>query len=144
MKFWLLNTDESEPEGKDADSRMKARSVIAVWGRGYGSEELLSKPEAGDTVFLFLDKVGIIAMASFDDSLPFPSNNIFHKQKEEEFSRKVIDLVRLTGKVISPAEVMAATGYKLPARGLALVEIHDQTAIGFILSRFPAVTPVVS
>jgi hypothetical protein len=136
MNYWLLNTDDSEGPGKDADVRMKARSVIAAWGATYGAEGKLTRPEAGDRVFYFLDKTGIIAMATFDHTAPFQSNDIFHMQHEGEFSRKVVDLVRLTGKVITPAEVKVATGYSIPTRGAALKQIHDQKAIEYISSRF--------
>ena len=136
MSDWLLNTDESEVAGKDADIRMKARSVIAAWGSTYEAEAKLSKPEMGDRVFYFLDGTGIIAMATFDHSAPFSSNDIFHKQHEGEFSRKVVDLIKLAGMVITPAEVKAATGYALPTRGAALKRIHDQRAIGYLVSRF--------
>lgn len=136
MSCWLLNTDESESAGKDADIRMKARSVIAAWGPTYEAEAKLSKPVAGDRVFYFLDRTGVIAMAIFDHSAPFASNDIFHKQHEGEFSRKVVDLVKLAGNVITPAEVKAATGYSLPTRGAALKMIHDQKAIEYMISRF--------
>lgn len=136
MNYWLLNTDESEIPGKDADIRMKARSVIAAWGSTYKAETKLSKPEAGDFVFYFLDGTGFIAMATFDHSAPFATNDIFHKQHEGEFSRKVVDLIKLTGKVITPAEVKAATGYSLPTRGTALKMIHDQAAIEYLVGRF--------
>lgn len=136
MNYWLLNTDESEGPGKDADIRMKARSVIAAWGSTYEAEAKLSKPEAGDRVFYFLDRTGVIAMANFDHSAPFPSNYIFHKEHEGEFSRKVVDLIKLDGKVITPAEVKAATGYSLPTRGAALKMIHDQKAIEYLIGRF--------
>lgn len=138
MDYWLLNTDEAEPEGKGADDRMKARSVIAAWGSTYSAESLLSKPEEGDQVFYFLNKEGIIAMATFDSTEPIPSNNIFHKEKEGEFSRKVVNLVKLpSSRWIKPAEVKAATNYTLPSRGLALCQLHHEEAIRFILSRFP-------
>ena len=136
MNCWLLNTDEAEAPGKDADVRMKARSVIAAWGTTYGAEAMLGKPEAGDRVFYFLDKVGIIAMATFDHTEPYPSNDIFHKQKEGEFSRKVVELVKLTpGRFITPSEVRTATGYSLPTRGAALCLMHHEKAVEFILTR---------
>jgi len=141
MNYWLFNTDDAEGPGKDADVRMKARSVIAAWGDGFGAEALLSKPDTGDTVFFYLNKIGIIAMATFDDSAPFATNDIFHKRHEGEFSRKVVDLRKPKGNAIKVAEISNATGYHLPAKGIPLKKINSSElipmkGINYILTRF--------
>jgi hypothetical protein len=136
MKYWLLNTDEAELPGQGAYGRMKARSVAAAWGSTYGAEGMLSKPEAGDRVFFYLKSTGIIFCGTFDHSSPFSSNDIFRKQQEGEFSRKVVDLAFPKLNVVSPSMVKAATGSPLPTNGSALHLINNLAVIEFINSHF--------
>ena len=96
MDFWVLNTDEAEKEGIGADRKMIQMSRVAAWkdpseGPGWALSKL-SKPEAGDRVFLYKKGTGIIAMATFDNSDTFPSNDIFGLLHKGEFNRRVIDL----------------------------------------------------
>ena len=137
MSCWLFNTDESELAGHDADVRMLARSCIAAWGTGYAADALLNKPEAGDQVLFYRNGVGIIAKAIFDHTEPFSSNDIFNKQKEGEFSRKVLDLRKPNKGAVSCAMVKTATGYSLPTVGKALKMLQRDDAIQYIESQFP-------
>ena len=110
MEFWVVNTDEAEQEGVGADRKMLSGSCVAAWGERFGAEGKLSRPEAGDRVFLYKKGVGIIAMGSFDHSDPYPSNDIFGMQHKGEFSRKITDLRTSPRRPLSCASIEFGTG----------------------------------
>jgi len=134
--YWLFNTDEAEPEGKGTYQLMLKQSCIAAWGTSYDADDLLAKPLSGDHVFFYVDKVGIVAKATFTASAPFSSNSIFGKQKEGEFHRTVVNLVRPKKGPLSYTLVYKQTGYHLPVKGLALCRIHDAVAATKIAGLF--------
>jgi hypothetical protein len=70
----------------------------------------LSRPEAGDRVFLYKKGVGIIAMGSFDHSGSFPSNDIFGMQHKGEFSRRITELRTNPRRSLSFASIESGTG----------------------------------
>lgn len=121
---------------------MKAKHVAAGWGSTYGAEGILSKPEAGDRVFFYLKDVGIVFYGTFDHSSPLPSNDIFHKAEEGEFSRKVVDLVLPKGGTVSPRTVKAATGAPLPTNGSALHSINNEEVIAYLESQFASMNSI--
>ena len=120
MTYWLFNTDEAETPGQGAYLLMHQQSCIAAWGEQYNADVLLAEPLAGDRVFFYVNKVGIVAKAIFTTSGPFSSNSIFGKQKEGEFHREVIELVEPQRGPLSHAFVRQQTGYFLPVIGRAL------------------------
>jgi hypothetical protein len=126
--YWLFNTDETAPEGKDAYQLMLQQSCIAAWGKNYSADNLLGRPLPDDYVFFYVNKVGIVAKATFTTSVPFSSNSIFGKQKEGEFHRSVVGLVKPKNGPLSYTFVHAKTGYHLPAKGLALCRIHNSVS----------------
>jgi len=117
---------------------MLAKPCIATWGPIQGNH-LIAIPVAGDQVFFYRDKVGVIAKAKFSESGPQRSNDIFHKEDEEEFSREVLDLVVLPDEFsIRPADVKAATGFQLPVKGRTPHRMNNKAVIDYLLTRFPA------
>lgn len=135
MSNWIFNTDESEVPGRGAYRLMIENSCIATWGQRRGTN-LIAAPEAGDLVFYYRDKVGVIAMAEFDESAPFRSNDIFQKESEEEFSRTVVNLETPILGPITAKEVKAATGYSLPAKGRTPHRLKNEEAVEFLLTKF--------
>ena len=133
MTYWFFNTDEAEAPGQGAYLLMLQQSCIAAWGKKYNANALLAKPLAGDCVFFYVDKVGIVAKATFTTSGPFSSKSIFRKQTQGEFHRNVVELVRPQGGPLSHAFVRQKTHYYLPVAGLALKEIPD--AAGRIIAK---------
>jgi len=134
--YWLFNTDEAEPAGKGAYRLMLQQSRIAAWGMNYDADSLLAKPLPDDCVFFYVDKVGIVAKATFTTSAPFSSNSIFGKQKQGEFHRSVVELVKPQNGPLSYTFVYQQTGYHLPVKGLALCRIHNSVAAAKIARLF--------
>jgi hypothetical protein len=132
MSYWFFNSDESEKPGKSAHNRMISASSVAAWGdcRGKGAEELLKLPAAGEMVFLYRVGFGVVAIATFDNQEPFPSNSVFNEQGE--YHRKVGNLLVLPeSNVLSSLHILQKTGYHVPARKI-LCRIHDIGAAMFI------------
>lgn len=114
MNYWVLNTDEAEKEGRGADKKMIQHSRVAAWkdpneDPGWALRKL-SKPEAGDRVFLYKKGIGVIAMATFDHSTPNPTTDIFGMQNMGEFSRRVLDLKTNPHRSLSCSDIEARTG----------------------------------
>ena len=86
MEFWVLNTDEAEAEGRDADKKMCSLSRVAAWGETFGAEGKLGKPEAGDRVFFYKNNVGVVAMATFDHTDPLPLKRHFRDAAQGRIS----------------------------------------------------------
>ena len=134
---WIFNTDESEEPGQNAYARMFEQSCIAAWGNDYDAKRMLAKPRAGDRVFFYRDKVGIIGLATFTDEPPFSSNSIFEKQMEGEFHRRVLGLKRLPSeKAMDWLSVVELTKYRLPVHGDALHKLHNSNAAEIIAEQF--------
>jgi len=128
MTYWLFNTDEAETPGQGAYLLMLQQLCIAAWGEQYNANVLLTKPRADDCVFFYVNGVGIVAKATFTASGPFSSDSIFGKQREGEFHRNVVKLVRPRRGPLSHAFVRQRVGYYLPAMGRALKELDSVVA----------------
>jgi hypothetical protein len=110
---WFFNTDEGEPEGVGAYVRMLENSCIALWEYP-DTEKKLSKPKPGERVFFYLNGVGIIATGIFTIEPPISSNLIFRKQTQQEFIRRVSDLLSVANDSAITVSEVAQMGYVLP------------------------------
>jgi hypothetical protein len=123
---WFFNTDESESPG--AYLRMIDQSCIALWkfqNQEKDPEETLSRPEAGQRVFYYLNGVGIIATGLFTAEPPIASNSIFGKKTELEFRRSVRDLLKVDTRHALTVKEVGQMGYALPYRN-TLCEISNK------------------
>lgn len=114
---WFLNTDEGEAPGVGAFSRMIDGSCVALWGRPdrLDPEDRLSVPLAGERVFLYLNKIGIIAAGFFTNEPPKAGNTIFGKANEREFHRVIADVIVVdSSRAVSASEAFEMTSYRLP------------------------------
>jgi len=136
MEFWVLNTDEAEAEGRDADRKMLSRSRVAAWGETFGAEGKLGKPEPGDRVFFYKNGVGVVAMATFDHTDPFSSNDIFGMQHKGEFHRQVIDLRTSPVRALSCTAIESGTGKRFrPLSTIFRIKIPEIAS--FLEASFP-------
>ena len=126
---WRFNTDEAETPGKGAYLLMLQQSCIAAWGKVYDAYGKLAEPLPGHRVFFYVNKVGIVAKATFTTSGPFGSNSIFGKETEGEFHRSVTDLVKPQNGPLSHTFIYEQTGYYLPVIGRAICRIDSVAAV---------------
>ena len=134
-RYWLFNTDETEPEGEGAYQDMLAQSVIAAWGncKGVGAELTLNRPDAGETVFFFLAGTGIIASGQLTGRA-FKADTIF--AQDGEYHRKVKNLRRKLRNPLTVADIRENTDYNLPARGCIVCQLHDESGARYIAKYF--------
>lgn len=110
---WFFNTNETY--GKGAYVEMLKQHVIAIWGYESG-DATLRPPAAGDRVFAYVNRSGVVAVGRVVDAEPFGSGSVFGKENEREFHRKVSwDGILDVGQAISAAEV-SQWGYNMPVR----------------------------
>lgn len=124
---WLINTNERYYRG--AWKKMLAQSLIAVCGFD-NSEDMLNRPHAGDRIFAYLNRKGVIALGRIGDEDAFSSGKIFSEKSNKEFNRRVTWEVKLPSdqidRGIRPEEV-SKWGYNLPTR-LALCAMASASA----------------
>lgn len=133
-KNWFINTNETYCPG--AWKEMLTDSLIAVAGYP-NSEEMLNRPHAGDRIFAYLNRKGIIAVGRIGDEEAFSSGKIFRMKDNNEFNRGVKWEFRLLvdqiDRAVRPEEV-SKWGYNLPVRS-ALCAIADASAADQIASK---------
>lgn len=134
-RYWLFNTDETEPEGKGAYADMLRQNVIAAWGycKGVGARATLDRPQEGEMVFFYLSGVGIIASGRVTGS-SFEATAVFGQRGE--FHRKVRGIKRKLAQPLTFAKIREATGYHLPARGCIVCQMHDADGAQYIARYF--------
>lgn len=134
-RYWLFNTDETEPEGEGAYNEMLAQSVIAAWGncKGVGAERTLNRPDDGETVFFFLSGTGIIASAEVRGQA-FKADTIFAQRGE--YHRKVKNLHRKLRNPLTVADIRENTDYILPAHGCIVCQLHNEAGARYIARYF--------
>lgn len=134
-RYWLFNTDETEPEGEGAYVDMLEQSVIAAWGncKGVGAKKTLNRPEEGETVFFFLSGTGIIASGRVTGPA-FKADTIFAQR--DEYHRKVNDLNRKLRHPLTVADIRENTDYNLPAHGCIVCQLHNEAGARYIARYF--------
>ena len=134
---WYFNTDESEEPGRKAHLKMIKQSCIAVWGadRFGGAEEVLRKPLAGETVFLYrTGGYGFVASGRVTEESPRRSDKVFGQ--DDEFHRHLENLrVLPKNRPLTYSELVKRTGYKLTAQHI-LCKIDHAGAASFLTEYF--------
>lgn len=120
---WFFNTNETY--GKGAYEKMLKYGVIAVYGYKDGKERL-DKPTAGDRILLYLNNIGIIGIGRAADEESFSSDDVFGKQADNEYHRKLVNLQAVSPKNAIRAAEVGHMGYYLPVRS-TLCKIYNPT-----------------
>jgi hypothetical protein len=133
MRYWLFNTDETEPEGEGAYRHMLDLSVIAAWGdcRGTGAQGTLDKPAEGETVYLFRAGHGIIASGQVAGQA-FKATTVFNQP--DEYHRTLSNL-RVLPRSLTVAEIRENSGYDLPCRHI-VCQLNDADGVRFLVRHF--------
>lgn len=127
---WFFNTDEAEAEGRGAYRQMLVKSCVAVWRfkDSRDPRQVLSRPSAGERVFLYLKKIGFIATGIFAGDDVVPDESIFGPGAPEAFSRKLVDLVSVPkSRAVTLAELKQMKG-RLNYRS-TLCQIRDEETV---------------
>ena len=113
---WFFNSNETNASG--AWKNMIKHSVIAAYGYGEATTKAkMDMPAAGDRVFVYVNKYGIIATGKVIEEVSEQGADIFNKNTMgDEYHRAVEWLGKVpVEKAISTSDV-SALGYNLPVR----------------------------
>jgi hypothetical protein len=111
---WFFNTNETNAPGDYR--KMFAQGAIAIYGYETGPENLTGST-AGQRVFAYVNRKGILGVGRIVDGQVIPASTIF--DEEGEFHLKVnLDIVVADERGITNREVQQTHGYNLPVRSV--------------------------
>ena len=111
---WLFNTNETYAPG--AYQKMFRQGVIAIYGYENGSANLEGSA-AGQRVFAYVNKKGILAVGRIVDGQVFSDKTVF--SEDREFHMKVKwETIVADDKGVTNGEVLQNYGHGLPVRNV--------------------------
>lgn len=123
---WLFNTNEANVTG--AYSKMFAQNVIAIFG--YDPVDL-RRGRAGQRVFAYVNRKGVLGVGELVDGDVFSSNTVF--DKDLEFHARINWTTVVDENLgVKKSEVTRATKYNLPVRGSPFCRLRHSDAANWI------------
>lgn len=130
---WFFNTNETNALG--AYNKMIDLSVIAAYGYGHSkTEHKMNLPAKGDRVFVFQNRVGIIAVGEVSSDQAIQRDTVFGTNNGDEYHREVKWLSKVDKSKAVTSRECSQWGYNLPIR-CTIGQMSDSRVAKIILDQ---------
>jgi hypothetical protein len=125
LKYFVVNTNRrADPSGYD-ESTMLNQEIVALYFDGY--KEKIERLSEGDLVFLYSNKLGIVAYGEVTGKMGVKSYRDMPKFKGQEYYRPLKKFIKLS-QPASPEEIKEVLGKRL-SFARAFFEMDEKFAI---------------